>query len=279
MENLSSSPYAFLSYAREDAAMVDRIVDGLADQGIRLWRDIYDIPPGADWAKAIETAIDKAAVVLFVGSRHSAAAKFIVWKLNHFIERRGGAIIPVLIDDTPVELFPPFLQRYQFLDARNDFQSAILSIATALERFGLRPTGRPVELPQQANKGYVFVSYANEDLHYVVEVTQFFKQKGYAYFNYKDGTRRFDADFDIELEERLQSAALVTSIITPRWKKAVWPKKEYLFASKVGVPTFLLMFEDPGPSILIIDRTPIDFSADRKLAFEALDQELQRRKL
>ena len=92
MENPSSSPYAFLSYARQDATTVDRIVNGLADQGIRLWRDIYDIQPGADWAQAIATAVDRAAVFLFIASRHSAEAKFIVWKLNHFIERRGGAI-------------------------------------------------------------------------------------------------------------------------------------------------------------------------------------------
>lgn len=275
---MTAEPYAFLSYSRQDSPTVDRLADSLASVGIKIWRDIDDIEPGTDWMHAIKQAIMGARAVIFIASRNSARSRFILEKLSSYLANRN-ALIPILIDDLPITELPRFVSKFQLQLLKDGFERTIDAVTSRLQALGFSITPPTPIVHERANKGYVFLSYAKEDLHYTANVTQFFKQRGYAYFDYKDSPRRHEADFDEELEERLQSAQLVTSIITPHWKKAVWPKKEYLFATKIGVPTYLLMFEDPGPSILIIDRTPIDFTDNREGAFSVLDQELKRRRL
>ena len=278
MASPESAPYVFLSYARADKLAVDRIVDALAINGIKVWRDIDDIKPGDNWISAIERGVQNARVIIFVVSHQSSKSSFTLNKLAHVIAAKRIKILPIRIDDVRSLDLPLALSSYQFTDLTNDFESGMRSILDALHQFGIEPVPQ-LPPPKQANKGYAFISYAKEDLHHVTSVTNFLQSKRYAYFDYKERARRFDADFDTELEDRLRSAELVTSIVTPNWKKAVWPKKEYLFASLVGVPTFLLMFEDPGPSILIVDRTPIDFTIDKAAAFAALDDQLKSRRL
>ena len=61
----------FVSYAREDRAFVDKLVEDLAFHGVRVWRD-SNLAAGVDLAIAITEAMDAASVVLFVLSRASA---------------------------------------------------------------------------------------------------------------------------------------------------------------------------------------------------------------
>lgn len=50
-------PAVFLSYVREDSALVDQIADTLRMHGIDVWLDRTNILPGDDWRKAIRHAI------------------------------------------------------------------------------------------------------------------------------------------------------------------------------------------------------------------------------
>lgn len=275
----SGDKYVFLSYSRRDAQAADRIMDALTGAGVRVWRDTFDIKPGADWLSSIVKAIEGAGAILYLGSPNSLGSSFVVDKLLRLLRGREKAIIPVRIDEIDFKDVPMELSALQFIDLRRDFDTGIETILSRLRNIGFVPTPRPQPALRAANKGYVFLSYAKEDRHFVAAIVEFFQKKLYAYFDYKDSRRKFEADFDVELEDRLRSAELVACVISPNWKKAVWPKKEYLFANKIGVPTYLLMFEDPGDSIIIIDRTPIDFTGDKSAAFEALDWELKMRRL
>jgi hypothetical protein len=51
------SPYAFVSYLRDDSATVDRLVDALRRHGIKVWLDRTDLVVGDRWQQAIKTAI------------------------------------------------------------------------------------------------------------------------------------------------------------------------------------------------------------------------------
>ncbi|MCP4603783.1 MAG: toll/interleukin-1 receptor domain-containing protein [Proteobacteria bacterium] len=49
----------FLSYVREDSCYVDRICERLAECNIIYWLDRINIPPGKNWKRAIENAIEE----------------------------------------------------------------------------------------------------------------------------------------------------------------------------------------------------------------------------
>jgi hypothetical protein len=49
--------HVFLSYVREDQALIDRLVGDLTDRGIKVWLDRQDIAPGVHWKDAIRKAI------------------------------------------------------------------------------------------------------------------------------------------------------------------------------------------------------------------------------
>jgi hypothetical protein len=51
------SKHVFVSYVREDSAVVDRLVSELKAAGIRVWLDRDDLPPGSRWEDAIRQAI------------------------------------------------------------------------------------------------------------------------------------------------------------------------------------------------------------------------------
>lgn len=64
----------FLSYKREDAAKVRRLVDALRDGGIDVWWD-EDIPPSAPWEATIEKALADARTVLLCWSPESVKSE------------------------------------------------------------------------------------------------------------------------------------------------------------------------------------------------------------
>ena len=58
MASSDSSPgHAFLSYVREDAAIIDRLERILTASGVKVWRDTSALWPGEDWRKKIKQAV------------------------------------------------------------------------------------------------------------------------------------------------------------------------------------------------------------------------------
>lgn len=53
-----ASGHAFISYVREDGALVDRLQGILEAAGIKVWRDTNDLWPGQNWAIEISRAIN-----------------------------------------------------------------------------------------------------------------------------------------------------------------------------------------------------------------------------
>lgn len=94
---ISTNPYVFISYARSDSATVDSIVAGLETAGIRTWRDTSEIRPGADWASAIEDAVNGAAAHVYIASANSLSSSWMEQELlfAHSRSKSELTIIPL----------------------------------------------------------------------------------------------------------------------------------------------------------------------------------------
>ncbi len=138
-------PLVFLSYAREDAAMVDRIAGDLKAKGINVWLDRDSLNPGESWVEQIEGAINRSDFLLFFISRGSLKSK---WALVEYraaftaLRKSGGTrIIPVLLEE--VGQLPPFLASIQYADFTKSYHAGLRSLVRALQK----PTGpKPNEI-------------------------------------------------------------------------------------------------------------------------------------
>jgi hypothetical protein len=104
-------PTVFLSYARADSVVVERVADGLRAAGVRVWLDRM-IMADTDWMQEIERELSAADFVAFFISPHSVGSGWAKQELQVALHRQisgeGGAIIlPVILADADAESAPP----------------------------------------------------------------------------------------------------------------------------------------------------------------------------
>jgi len=271
--------HVFISYSRKDESEVRRLVDRLQERGIRIWRDVAEISPGEDWRAQIEAAVRSASAFIWVSSKNSGNSTWMVNELRAFARQRSGMpLIPVLLDDEGERSLPDLLRSHQWVDLRQDFEDGINSILSALQ--GALPRGQAPVAPSPARtKGYVFISYVEEDRDVVGEIKEYLKSRGYAYWDFDESDRDYQVQFFLELENIIREANATLSVLTPGWKRSKWTTKEYLFSEEVGTPVFLLRMKVLGPTLLIAGVPFIDFVAGKDAGYKKLDHELERRGL
>jgi hypothetical protein len=54
--------HTFISYSRADGEFALKLANDLRTNGVNIWLDQIDIPPGARWDRAVENALETAAV-------------------------------------------------------------------------------------------------------------------------------------------------------------------------------------------------------------------------
>ena len=91
--------HVFVSYSRDDAAYVDRMVAHLNAAGLRVWTDL-GIPAGADWARTIDRQIRASSVVVPVMSPQSRSSD---WVANEIVlaQRLRKPVLPLLLAGEP----------------------------------------------------------------------------------------------------------------------------------------------------------------------------------
>lgn len=77
----------FLSYARADAPLVDRLYEYLSQEAQEVWLDRRRLSAGESWLASIAAAIDRADRVIVVASQYSAGSAHVRWE-----HERGVAI-------------------------------------------------------------------------------------------------------------------------------------------------------------------------------------------
>jgi len=92
----------FLSYKREDAARVRKLVTALREAGLDTWWD-EDIPPSAPWEATIEKALADAKVVIVCWSPTSVASENV--RAEARVAREDGRLIQVFLKPCSPPLF------------------------------------------------------------------------------------------------------------------------------------------------------------------------------
>lgn len=120
MQSRPTEPLLFLSYARADAASVERLHAALVRGGRRVWRDAEELPADpVDWRTGVACAIDAAAVVVFVISPESVASPMCRYELE-YAAQRGKQIVPLLLRDVETGGVPGVLASRRWVPARGD---------------------------------------------------------------------------------------------------------------------------------------------------------------
>jgi hypothetical protein len=267
--------YVFISYSRQDRQFVEALTARLREAGVRTWTDLDNIAAGKDWAQEIDRGLLEATALIYVASKNSAQSHWMDREYTTFLER-AKKVIPVVIDDDGPTNLPSPLRRIQWVDFRGPFEPALQLLLEGLR--DLRSSA-PLAATKPKSKGYVFISYADEDSDFVQELKLFLKSQGYGYWDFRESERDYQADYTLELENIIRNAAGTLSVVSPDWKRSKTAFQELHFSREVDTPVFLLKVRDPGPTLAISGMTYVDFIRKREKGFVDLDGEMRRKGL
>jgi len=136
--------HVFISYIRDDQALVDRICEELKSRGVEVWLDRTSIRPGQRWKDAIRTAISEGSFFLacFSNSYASRDSTYMNEELTLAIDElrlksfRREWFIPVLLSecDVPARSIGggETLLDLQWLDLYTDFVGGLSRLVLAL---------------------------------------------------------------------------------------------------------------------------------------------------
>ena len=189
----------------------------------------------------------------------------------------GKTVIPIIIDNEGESRIPEQLKSIQWVDFRSDYAHALLLLSSSLSNLVKRgPATKP---KKTRSKGYVFLSYAEEDMDFVSKLKKYLARKNYAYWDYEESDRDYHSQLFLELEGVIKEASATLSILSESWKRSPWSVKEYLFSEEVETPVFLLKVKNLGPTLVIAGVPYIDFITSVQRGFKKLDRELKRKGL
>lgn len=280
MTDSAPKDYVFVSYSRWDrrnSPIIDQVLDALRAAGVRLWLAPDSVPAGADWQGAIEAAQERASAQIALISRRIRRATGMQREITRS-SRLGLPFVAVLLDediaDPDNQLLPDLAIESDPIALYSDFAAAIEQIVDRLPDAVRSSRPKRDHAPAPRSKGYVFISYAQEDTEFVARLRQFMRERGYGYWDYQDSERNYHTQLFLELEEVIRNATATLSILSPDWKRSPWTVKEFLFSIDVETPVFLLMARDMGPTLVTAGIPYIDFKNPDK-GFTDLERALR----
>jgi TolB-like protein len=146
----------FISYASQDAAVANAVVDALEKQGIRCWIAPRDVTPGEFYADAIVHAIDAARALVLVLSQYAAVSHHILREVERASSKRHP-VISLRIDRAVLPAgLEYFLNASQWLDASEGepsrtFPKLVEAVRKALA--GGSPTASGNATPSESVRG------------------------------------------------------------------------------------------------------------------------------
>ena len=114
----TASSDVFVSYASQDAAVANSIVESLEAQGLKCWIAPRDVRPGTVYADAIVGAINRAKNLVLVLSASAMASAHVGREVERAASKRRQ-IIAFRVDDAPLsQELEYFLSNSQWIDAK-----------------------------------------------------------------------------------------------------------------------------------------------------------------
>lgn len=126
-------PSVFVSYAREDLKRITRLLEGLSNNGVSVWRDEDNLRGGQNWPEALGEAIRESQFFLLAWSKQAADSEPVKNEWNTAIAL-NKTIIPCLLDDTPV---PHSLAAKHWINGK-DLDKAIIAITKSVQGKDIR---------------------------------------------------------------------------------------------------------------------------------------------
>ncbi|HEX2137350.1 MAG TPA: TIR domain-containing protein [Microvirga sp.] len=109
--------HIFISYARDDAALVNSLVTALEQRGAECWFAPRDITPSKQWGEAIVDAITSCRVMVLVLTRRTNTSKHVPREVEIAVES-NVPVIPLRIEDVePSRTLKFYLSTSQLLEA------------------------------------------------------------------------------------------------------------------------------------------------------------------
>ncbi len=268
--------YAFISYSTKDKEFVSRINQALNENGVNTWIDFQQINPGEMWKNSLEAALKKADIIIMVLTENSLNSNYV---MNEFIasKRIGKKIITIKYGQFNNVNLPNALSDIQWIDFTQNFRNSFARLLDLIPD-NLRQQN-PITSNKQKSKGYIFLSYAEEDFMHADEIKIFLKDNEFAYWDYQSSDRNYHSQFFLELESVIEDAIATLSVITPLWKTSLWATREYFFSEEVGTPVYLLKFEATRPILAISGQHYLDFVTNKRIGYQRLSIELRRKGL
>lgn len=269
---MENQPFVFISYSRKDKVFVDKLSKDLNENGVATWIDVQQILPGSMWQDELKAGIQKSSIVIIVLSSNYISS---IWASFELALASNKRILPIKIDDLLPESIPNSIKLLQWVDFFKSYNQGFqLLLKSIPENYKSK---EPLKSKEQKTKGYVFLSFSEEDSTFVSELREFLKSQDFAYWDFEECDRNYHIQFFLELETVINESEAVLSIISPNWKNSKWTIREFIYSEEIGKPILLLRAKATKPILAIAGLPYIDFSNNNKLGFKKLEKELQKR--
>jgi hypothetical protein len=265
-------PYCFISYSRNDKAFVDRLSNDLNENRVNTWIDTQQISPGALWQDEIKLGIERADIVIVILSNNYLNSSWTSFELAMALKKR---IFPLKIEDFRHENLPKTLSNLLWIDFQENYENGLELLLKSIPKNII--SNQPLQQKENISKGYVFLSFSDDDSIFVNGLRGFLKSQDFAYWDFKEGDRDYHIQFFIELESVINDSEAVLSIISPSWRSSKWTIREFIYSEEIGKPVLLLRAKETKPILAIAGLPYIDFVINSGKGFIKLEKELSKR--
>jgi hypothetical protein len=131
----SAEHEVFVSYAFEDQAFADAVVQALEKRDIRCWIASRDVPKGMEYAKRIPAAIRSSRLVVVVISKDASLSEDVLGEVT-LAKEKNVPRLPFVIDDSPLDdgLAYFFSQRVRLHAAGMTREAALAALVEEVKR-------------------------------------------------------------------------------------------------------------------------------------------------
>ena len=131
----------FLSHNQQEKPWVRRLYQFLVQNGLKVFFDEVNVPPGADFISAIETAASSSSNLALVLSPGSLNSKWVGMETQLAMMRSIGdskqSIIPIVLDDIDLTKVRPWLHTLNWVDLREP-ETRERKLRVLLQHFGIK---------------------------------------------------------------------------------------------------------------------------------------------
>jgi TolB protein len=130
---MTAGGHIFISYRRAepDMSFAYRLAESLKEAGHSVWIDVEGLAPANRWHREIQRGIDESYAYVIVISPDSLESEWVQNELIYTLKNKPGQIYPVLFRDARL---PPELITIQYVDFRDDYDSALWQLLANLPR-------------------------------------------------------------------------------------------------------------------------------------------------